>query len=968
VCNTVFPDDSAFCPVCALRGALAGDDDITESFPEPAISTTHLRFEHYEVLARKDGTPFELGRGAMGVTYRARDVNLRRAVALKVINARLLGDEVANRRLIREARAAASLRHPNVASVFHLGKTGDSYFYAMEFVDGESLDKVIRRSGQLDALTALKLTAQIAAGLEAIDKEGLVHRDMKPSNIMISLSGDDIANAKIIDLGLAKGTAADHDSISQVSIEGVFAGTPQYASPEQFTGIGSDIRSDLYALGVTLWEMLTGEVPFKGSLGSLTYQHQNGKLPVDQLAHVPQPVIALLEVLLEKDPARRIQTPTGLLDAIPRVAAAIDSGQSLATDQLRSGADEAAQQPDKNHSAAIRDSSQHFRDELPGRRRRIFGWPLALAVVALAFSFYVFYNHRQPSSGWSAHEAAQSGKSIAVLPFENISPNKDDAYFADGVQEEILNNLSKIAQLKVISRTSVMQYRPDTKRDLRQIASALGVGSVLEGTVRRDGNRVRISTELVDASIDKTIWADSFDRDLTDIFVIQSEIAQTIAGKLTATLSPEEKKRIEAKPTENLEAYDLYLRAEGLIANFRISTALGSGIEKPLRRAIGFLEEAVRLDPKFTLAYCALAEAHGRLYRVHDPTPERRALADGAIEQAMRLQPDLPEVHLAYAVLLSNGYRDYERARVQLAIAGRDLVNNAEVYLLEALIDRRQGKFEKAVQEFNEAIKHDPRNSVSIGDLGTTFVFTRQFAAAEEVYDRLIRLVPDQPMFKVQKGFNVSFMNTGDETALRSAVAALPSSMAGDGEVLSLLLCFALNDRDWRQAKELIEKFKGADDNGYFAYAGIPVPIGCYSILLARLQGEQPDSNPQFAKTRDQLNQTVAQSPESAQLLSQLAVVDALLDNKQTAIEEAKRATEMLPISKDAVDAPSLIINLAVVYAWANELDSAFETLGPLIKMPGGVYYGQLKREPYWDPLRSDPRFEKLLTGLAPVE
>jgi tetratricopeptide (TPR) repeat protein len=351
---------------------------------------------------------------------------------------------------------------------------------------------------------------------------------------------------------------------------------------------------------------------------------------------------------------------------------------------------------------------------------------------------------------------------------------------------------------------------------------------------------------------------------------------------------------------------------------------------------------------------------------LHDPTPERRAFGDAAIDQAMRLQPDLPEVHLAYAIHLYLSYRDYDRARVQLAIAGRSLANNAEGFLLEALIDRRQGNFEKAIREFNEAITHDPRNSASIGSLGTTFYVTRQFDKAEQVYDRLIGLLPDQPMLKVQKAFIVTFMKTGDGTALRSAIAAIPPSMADDRDVLSLRLSFTLNDRDWPQAKEIIKKMKDREDDGFFGYADIPVPIGCYSILLARLQGEQPDANSEFAKTREQLNQKVLKSPGNAQLLSQLAVVDALLSNKEAAIEEAKRSIEMLPISKDAVDGPGLVINLAVVYAWANELDLVFETLGPLTKTPGGIYYGQLKREPYWDPLRKDPRFEKLLAELAP--
>src|ERR1700730_9955166 len=270
-CGTSFSGE--LCPVCVLRGALGNEETVSQS-AGPILSPSEFRFEHYEVLTRDDGTPLELGRGAMGVTYKALDVNLRCAVALKVINARFIGDEPARRRVVREARAAASVRHPNVASVFHLGKIGDSYFYAMEFVDGESLDKVIGRSGRLDPSTALKVTALVAAGLEAIDQQNLVHRDIKPSNIMVSLHGDNIANAKIIDLGLAKGTVADDGSISEISIQGAFAGTPAYAGPEQFSGVGADIRSDLYSLGITLWEMLAGEVPFKGSTSRLIYQHQ----------------------------------------------------------------------------------------------------------------------------------------------------------------------------------------------------------------------------------------------------------------------------------------------------------------------------------------------------------------------------------------------------------------------------------------------------------------------------------------------------------------------------------------------------------------------------------------------------------------------------------------------------------------------------------------------------------------------
>jgi TolB-like protein len=955
VCGTPFTGE--LCPVCVLRGALGSEETVSQSVG-PTLSPSELRFEHYEVLTCDDGTPLELGRGAMGVTYKALDVNLRCAVALKVINAQFIGDESARRRFVREARAAASVRHPNVASVFHLGKSGDSYFYAMEFVDGESLDKVIGRSSRLDPSTALKVTALVAAGLEAIDKQNLVHRDIKPSNIMVSFDGDKIVNAKIIDLGLAKG-AAD-DAISAISSQGTFAGTPQYASPEQFAGVGADIRSDLYSLGITLWEMLTGEVPFKGSTSRLIYQHQHARPPVDKLTHVPQPVVALLEVLLEKDPDRRLQTPTELLQVIPKVTEALESGLRVTTDQLRSGADRIAAKP--------KQSTRSLHPLLTGTRMRTFGWMLVLVlgIAGLLLTWFFF-------SGYGGHffnqrlaEAVSTEKSIAVLPFENISANKDDAYFADGVQDEILNNLAKIAQLKVISRTSVMQYRADTKRDLREIANALGVANVLEGTVRRDGNHVRVSTELVDARNDNTIWADSYDRNLPDIFAIQSDVAQSIAKKLTATLSPKEKKWIEVKPTDNLEAYDLYLRAKEIIDNAEVSF-VSTNVEKPLRDAISFLEEAVRLDPKFTLAYCKCAEAHDLIYFYYDSTPERRALADAALSSAMRLGPDSPEVHLAYATHLYRGYRDYERALAQLAIAMRDSPNNAEAMVFGAYIDRRQGNFEKAIRELNQALTLDPRNPTAISALANALIDVRQFHALEEVYNRLIEQLPNNPMVKVDREFSVIFLKTGNYTSLLSAIAALPTSMANDRRVLTLRLNLVLADRDWAEANRLLERLRGGEA-GFFAYTNVPVPVGCYSILIARLQGISLEANSSFAETRELLNQKILAAPEDAYLLSGLAVVDALLTHKEDAIKEAKSAVERLPISADALDGPFIAANLATVYAWTGEPDLAFEQLNVLTKIPNGVYYGQLKSYWPWTPLRKDPRFEKLLAELAPKD
>ena len=868
VCGAALRDDSDSCPVCALRGVLG---------PETTAlldSSSELRFEHYQVLKNKDGKPFELGRGAMGITYKALDIHLQCPVALKIINARFLGDDSARRRFVREARAAASVRHQNVASVFHLGESGGNYFYAMEFVDGETLGKLIQRSGRLELDVALEVVAQVAAGLLAIEKQRLVHRDIKASNIMVNWDEERLENVKIIDLGLAKGVAEE-----TISTAGGFLGTPGYASPEQFAGTGTDIRSDLYSLGITLWEMLSGKLPFNGSATELMYQHQHSPLPTEKLKSVPVPIVALLEVLLAKDPGERFQGPAQLQKALLKVRDAIAGGSSPNANDLRLSGDKKAHQLKRK----------------PWKHS--WGWVAipALCLFAFPLGWFCFSAYRGSVFHYKGAEATTTEKSIAVLPFESLSSNKDDTYFADGVQGEILNNLAKIAQLKVISRTSVMQYRANEKRDLRQIATALGVTSVLEGTVRRDGNRVRVNTELIDARNDNTLWADSYDRDLNDIFLIQSEVAQAIAKKLSATLSPYEKRNIVARPTDNLEAYDLYLRAKNLISDSDLNWSSNTG--NTLREVIELLERAVQLDPHFAHAYCQAAYVHDTLYINYDPTPKRRALGDAAAASALKLQPDLPEGHLAFAGHLYYVYRDYERSRVQLEIARRHLPNNSDALLLEGGMDRRQGNWEEAIQKFKEAASLDPRNPICFIHLAATHWMMRQYKACVQDYHRASELSPNSPLIKVYKASAI-FGGTGDPTELRAAIAALPGSVVNSRDILLYQLSLAVVDRDWVQIEEIIGKLNGGEDGGTFGYAEAPVPLRCYLLMVSRFKGEQAPNNVAFATAREQLNERVQTSEGGlkARLCSQLGVVDALLGKRESAVAEAKYAIEMLPI------------------------------------------------------------------------
>jgi serine/threonine protein kinase len=380
-------------------------------------------------MVDQDGEPVELGRGAMGITYKAFDVDLRFAVTLKVISKKYVGDESARLRFLREARAAAKVRHPNVASVLHLGRTGGGYFYAMEFVEGETLESLIKRSGRLEIKLALEIAAQVAAGLVAVHKQNLVHRDVKPSNIMVALEPGGAVTAKVIDLGLAKGIS-EYGSELEISTPGAFVGTPAFASPEQFAGLGADIRSDLYSLGVTLWEMLAGEVPFRGSPSELMHEHQRAPLPLEQLKGLPQPIVVLLLVLLEKDPAQRFQHPAALLRAISLVTAAINAGRSVTPPDLRAVSGESAFQETGKLSEPGRALLRSSRARLFAR---LVGGLLIGGIVILAVDGVFMVNHPAAESPVTPSLLIKAPeKSIAVLPFENISPNKDDAYFADG--------------------------------------------------------------------------------------------------------------------------------------------------------------------------------------------------------------------------------------------------------------------------------------------------------------------------------------------------------------------------------------------------------------------------------------------------------------------------------------------------------------------------------------------------------
>jgi serine/threonine protein kinase/tetratricopeptide (TPR) repeat protein len=647
-CGTKIPASlpEARCPVCQLRDALdpklaAGlalvtDDSIDAAQDKISVASAGHGFGHYQLLAHDDGSPIELGRGAMGVTYKALDTNLRCPVALKVINARYLENESARMRFVREARSAARIRHPNVASVFHLGMKGGDYFYAMEFVAGEALDHLIRRQGPLDVALALDITSQVAAALGAAWKEHIVHRDIKPANLMVDFDENGSVRVKVIDFGLARAASGSH-SEPDLSTPGTFAGTALFASPEQCSGAKVDIRSDIYSLGVTLWEMLTARVPFSGTTTEVIRCHLTAPLPLDQLVNIPEPVVALLKSMLNKDPAQRPQDPGVLQAALTTVRKAVES-----------------QDPAK--TASIRGVIQR-RQRSWWRTKRTIATVIVAAILASASVIaWNFFGPRLAPSFATA-------KLIAVLPFDNLSDNKENEYFSDGLTSEVIYELSKVADLRVIARSSILRYKdvPAAQRKpLNEIGAELGVGAILESSVQRAENRVKIFTVLYDARTNRRLWGASYDRDMKDVFAIQSDVAEQIVTALQAKLSKDERAGISRKPTQNLSAYDLYLQGKALSEMHR---------QQDNEKAIELFKQALADDPKFVLAYIGLADAYNeKVKRFHG----ENFWLDSAIDlcqQAIALDPKQPR---AYTVLANafnlKGWFDRMGAPVRTAL------------------------------------------------------------------------------------------------------------------------------------------------------------------------------------------------------------------------------------------------------------------------------------------------------------
>jgi serine/threonine-protein kinase len=612
---------------------------------------------------------------------------------------------------------------------------------------------------------------------------------------------------------------------------------------------------------------------------------------------------------------------------------------------------------------AVPEKLRAARAAAAARRKKTALRRLSLGVLALltavAVIGFLFFRYKRPSA---AAGLAVPDKSIAVLPFENLSEEKANAFFADGVQDEILTDLAKIADLKVISRVSVMQYKSGVPRNVRQIARELGVANILEGSVQRAGNRVRISAQLLDARRDVHLWAEHYDRPLDDVFAIQSEIAKAIADQLRTKLSPQEKAAIEKPPTADLAALDLYTRAKTSMLQL---VFVGGQTKNNLLQAIELLNQAVARDPNFLLAYYRLAYAHDFLYIANlDRTPERCAAANTAVQVALRLRPDSGEAHLALAWHLYSCYLDYDHAREELRVAQPLLPNASEVFELTGLMDRRQGRWEDSARNLEKALQLDPRNLYFFQQMSLTYQCLHRYEQMAAALDRALEVKPGDLATRTARA-RAELDWHADTKPLHTTIdAILAEDPAAAPSIAASWLILAFCERDLAAADRALVALDG---NPFTLSPTIRLNHDFVEGLIARMRGDAAAARAASTAARAKQGELVRTQPDYAPALCVLGLIDAGLGRKEDALREGRRALELLPVERDTFAAPDIILLFSIICVWTGEKDLACEQLATAAQYPSFMLtYGRMRLLPFWDPLRSDPRFEKIVASLAP--
>jgi serine/threonine protein kinase/Tfp pilus assembly protein PilF len=923
-CGSTSRVGRGLCLNCLLRRAISEierRETLETVLDEIDIPDSDWRIGNYQVLER-------IGRGGMGVIYRARQRHSRRIVALK----RILGFHADSpetlARFRREAEAAASLDHPNILPIHEVGESEDGLpFFSMKFAAGGSLlhaaptlRNELRRS--------VALMAKVARAVHYAHVQGVLHRDLKPGNILLDGRGEPLVS----DFGLAKWLDTSSDLTRTLTI----FGTPGYIAPEQARRSGTNLTpaADVYSLGAILFELFVGRTPFLGEHALAVIQQAAEKSAPKLRSLLPgfdRDLETICAKCLERDPQARYQSAADLAEDLDRWL----EGRPIIA-----------------------------RPVLPPVR--MWRWSkrnptlAAATIAALVFATAAMFLSLVQKT--SPLPPAPLNKSIAVLPFQNLS-DKENIYFTQGIQDEILTDLATVAELKVISRTSVMQYEPGISHDARAISQTLGVNYLVEGSVQRASGKVRVNAQLVNARNDAHVWARTYDGDLADVFAIQSQIAKAIAGALQTKLSPREKAAIEQSPTIDLAAFDLYSHAKAL----NLSMTYTAAHRQVLLEAADLLSQAVARDPSFFQAHCQLVDAHTELYLLGiDRSPERLALAQKALDAAFRLQPDAGEAHLARAIYLYRIHLDYGGALRELQSARETLPNSPGVFELAGYIRRRQGDVEDSLQNLKRALELDPRNTRILDQIAISYYEMRRYSDVITMIDRVLAIKPDD--IETQAGrASIELEWKADTRPMHQMVDSIRANNPAElSTIADIWLMAALADRNSTDAEAALV----ALGDGIFGTNWVQLNHKFGEGLIARMTNDEPRARAAFMAARVAQEKVVKAEPDFGPAWCALGLIDAGLGKKEEALREGRHAIELLPISKDSINGAHMVEYFAIIAAWVGEKGLACEQLEETRRNFGGwlVSYGELKLSPVWDPLRGDPRFEKIVTSLAPKE
>jgi serine/threonine protein kinase/tetratricopeptide (TPR) repeat protein len=859
-----------------------------------------------------------IGAGGMGVVYRAEDTRLSRAVALKFLLPPYNLDAAAKARFLREAHSAAALDHRNLCTIHEVGTSDDGrLFLAMPLYPGETLKARLARDGPLPLGEALDVARQVAEGLKGAHAAGIVHRDLKPGNVMLLPDG----TVKILDFGLAK---ARDQSLSET---GARFGTVSYMAPEQIRGGVVDGRADLWALGVVLYEMLAGRKPFDGE-AEITVAHAIlHDEPISPSMHrddVSASVEDLVFTLLQKDPARRCPTADELPVELARIRTVAGRSQR-----------------------SLRTRWRRVKHMLSGTRRR-----MVTAGAVLVVGGTLGYTAVTPKSGNDPVAAQRTA--IAVLPFRSLSAEGAHTYFAGGLHDEVLSQLHKVPALKVIGRNSVMSYSGPNTPPVRQIASELGVGSVVEGSVQVLGNRVRVNVQLTDAATDTPLWVERYDRTLDDAFALQSDIAQQIVATVGAALSSAERKGMTEVPTAKAEAYLLYLQGR----EYQLRPGL---LRENFQVAQQLYERALALDPDFALARAALSRVHGFMYWLrYDMTPGRLARQREEAEAALRLAPNLPQAHVSMGHVYAVGPADSRAALEEYRIASRSLPNDPDIWRWIAQAHRRLGEWEQFTAPFEKAVQLDPRNADLLWDQGGgTHRRMGRYADAIRWYDRALSIAPDLHAASLAKAW-VYVAWQGQLDTLRSVLNSLPKELKlGEGA-----------SRTSHHARRLLLERKPDSLLQLLAAARVPVlesvsdfdPIPLYAAWAHQLRGDSAAARAAFDSALALLHSAILKFPDDWPVHRARGMALAGLGRRDEALREVRWLQEGLIYRNDAFLRPGVAAGAAKILAQVGDAEASLDVIERLLaERPPGMSVQILRLDPVWDAIRQHPRFRALL-------